>query len=448
MIKNKSKQEQGYWFEDEVKKPIHMNRIGEVLNNRDYLIGKHKILNKPNAMWQGEEFKTCKLLLQEAKTILKFHVTYLLGKRPSITGTEKIVKELNKVYRKGNYHKVDFNLLDSVLKYGDAFEYIYYDNYTNKITSKIINTEDSYPIYDDNGDYVGFVEYWTNDDSKISYYNVYSENYVERYSNEGGEIHQLEIVRNLTGLPIHYTNRELGDVFGVSEIKDIKPILDLVEEILSKMTDAVYQLSLNPIPIVIGQEVEGTIDTNVVGQGLNLEVGSEFNFANAEMDSNTIKLLLDTLHKKLEVIAGIPSVAMGNTNVANVSEVSLNMLYSLSAVKAMFNEQFMREGMLKRYEVIQMLLERYFNINFDDDDYIDIEFNYNTPINTAELIENLKKLWEMGAISIQTIIEKSNINDVGQELERLEGEKDTKKDSVNVDDIVNVEGEEVDSKVG
>ncbi|KHO38930.1 portal protein [Clostridium tetani] len=413
-----------FWFEEEVQQGYHLQRISNVLNNKKYLNGKHKILKREDSKWKGEEFITTKLVLQEAKTILNFHATYLLGKPISLNGSSDMVKEFTKVYRKGKYNRTDYKILDNVLKFGDTFEYIYIEG--DRIKSKIIKSEDSYPVYsEDTGEYIGFIEHWTSCSNNVSYYNIYYPDRVEVWNNEGGELQKVNEYINISGLPIHYKN--FNDRFGRSELEDIKPILDQIEDILSKMTDAVYTLSLNPIPVSIGQRIEGTIPSEAVGYSLNLDVGS-FSFVNAEMDYNTIKLLLDTLHKKLETVASIPSVATGNTNVANVSEVSLSMLYSLSSVKAMMNEQWLRNGFEDRWEVIRQLLEMQ-GKKFNDDDYVDVEFNYSKPVNSEELLKNLRNQWEMGAISLQTIIEKSNLTtDVQAELERLEeqGAKSTK----------------------
>ncbi|NME94604.1 phage portal protein [Clostridium cochlearium] len=411
-----------FWFEEEVQQGYHLQRISNVINNKEYLSGKHKILKRMDSQWKGEEFITTKLIIQEAKTILNFHSTYLLGKPVSLNGSGDMVKEFTKVYRKGKYNRIDYKILDNVLKFGDCFEYIYVEG--NKIKSKIIKSEDSYPIYsEDTGDYIGFIEHWTSCSNNVNYYNIYYPDRVECWNNEGGELQKTNEYINISGLPIHYKNfNDLDDRFGRSELEDIKPILDQIEDILSKMTDAVYTLSLNPIPVSVGQRIEATIPSEAVGYMINLDAGS-FDFVNATMDYQTIKLLLDVLHKKLETVASIPSVAMGNTNVANVSEVSLSMLYSLSSVKAMMNEQWLRDGFEDRWEVIRKLLEMQ-GITFNDDDYVDVEFNYSKPVNSEELLNNLKTQWEMGAISLQTIIEKSNLTqDVQAELERLEKQR-------------------------
>ena len=231
---------------------------------------------------------------------------------------------------------------------------------------------------------------------------------------------------------VHYKNySDYDERFGRSELEDIKPIIDLLEDLLSKMTDAVYTLSLNPLPVSIGQKIEGSIDADVVGTLIELDAG-DFKFANAQMDYNTIKLLLDNLKEQLSIVASVPTTALGNTNISNVSEVSLSMLYNLAESKAMLNEKWLKEGFTERWNKIESILSMQ-GIKLDDSEYIDIEFNYSKPINKMELIESIEKLYNMNAISVKSIIEKNNItNDVVQEIERLKDEgRYNNKDIVN-----------------
>ena len=421
-------------------------RVGRVLSNKEYLKGNHKILEREDSKWKGEVFYTTKLVLQEAKTIMNFHDTYLLGKNVSLKGTEGIVKEFNNVYRKGKFNKTDFDILRKVNRFGDCFEYIYIED--DVIKSKVIVPEDGFPIFsEDSNEYIGFIEHWTNAQSKVSYYNVYYIDKVEMYCNEGGEVYLIDTQSNISGLPVHYKNfSEYDEDFGRSELDDIIPIFDQLEDILSKMTDAVYTLSLSPMPVSIGQGIQGTIPSDSVGFSINLDNG-DFKFANATMDYNTIKLLLDNLHNKLQTIAGIPSVAMGNSNVANVSEVSLSMLYSLASVKAMINEKWLREGFEDRWDVIRGLLVKQ-GIEFNADEYVDVEFNYSKPINQTELLTNLKTQWDMNAISLQTIIEKSELTtDSVQEIERIEKDKSNEvKKTIDKSEDIDIDGSRVIDK--
>ncbi|NMM65543.1 phage portal protein [Clostridium sp. P21] len=415
------------WFADEVKKATHLNRIADVLENKDYLAGRHKVLKREDIKYKEQEYITRKIVIQEAKTILNFHSTYLLGKPISLVGTENMVKECEKIYRRGEYNDIDYRILDKMSKYGDAYEYVYIDNGT--IKSKIIDSADGYPVYSEDGQYVAFVEYWII--NAISYYNVYYMDHVEEWNNEGGELNLVNEYKNITGLPIHYHSlSDEDDNFGISVLKDIRPLLDEIEDLLSKMGDGIYTLSLNPILTTIGQQLEGTISADAVGYSVALEAGSDMKYVTATMDYSTIKLYLDTLAQKLNLVAHMPSIVGGNTNVANVSEVSLKLLYQLADVMAMLNEKCIRKGIRKRFEIFKKILELK-GIKFAEDDYIDVEFNYSRPVNAAELLDNISKQFAMGAISKRSIIEKSPLtSNVDMEMNRLKKE-DSSNNSTN-----------------
>lgn len=403
------------WFVEECNKTINTHRISKVFGLKEYLSGRHKVLTREDMKFKEKEFKVKKLILNNAKTILNFHSTYLLGQAVSLVGTEKIINVFEDVYRFGNYNDTDFKLLDKMIKFGDSFEYIYKDG--DRIKSKVIASEDSYPVFSDNGEYIAFIESWTNIDN-ITYWNVYYEDRVEEYTNEGGYIHLLGAYKNISGLPIHYHMiSDEDDRFGEGLLENIIPILDEIEDLLSKMGDSIYTLSLNPLLLTVGQAIEGTISNDAVGYNIALENGSDMKYVNAEMDYNTIKYYLDTLQNNLNMCAYMPSILGGNTNIANVSEVSLKLLYQLADVYAMLTEKAMRNGMNERFNVIRNILG--FN---DDKDYINIVFNYSRPQNASELLDNIKKQFEMNAISLQTIIEKSPLTtDVNMELGRIKG---------------------------
>lgn len=420
-----------YWFAEEVQQAHHISRVSKVLNNKQYLNGKlHKVLERQDTQYKNEELKVSKMILQTSKAILRTHNSYIMGKRVSLTGTDNMVKEYNKVFRKGKYNSINYKIVKDLNAYGDIFEYVYYSN--GKATSKLISSEDGYPIYDDMGDYVGFIEHWTDALSSIAYYIVYKDNVVERWTNKGGNYILEDTKANITGLPIHYTNGQDTEIenFGRSLLEDIKPILNKVEYLLNKMDDAITVLSLNPIPYVSGQRVEGSIDADSIGYMISLEDGAEFKYAVAELDSNSIKILYNALVEQLVIISGVPSHMFGQSNIANVSEVSLKILYQNLDAMARELEVYLRDGLEERFEKLEVLLNKK-GIRFSDEDYIDLEFNYNRPIDSSEVIEQLSKQYNDGAISKRTYIEKSPLtNNVDSEIKRIE------EDSKNIESVV------------
>jgi SPP1 family phage portal protein len=368
-------------------------------------------------------YKVKKLILQNAKTILNFHSTYLLGKSVSLTGSEVLVKDLQTVYNYGNYNSIDWELLDKLCKYGDSFEYIYRDG--ERITSKVIDSNVSYPIYSDSGEYVAFIEYWTNLEH-ISYYNVYYNDRVDEWSNEGGDLHLVQSYTNESGLPIHYFNASDWDYReGEGLLENIIPILDEIEDLLSKLGDSIYTLSLNPLLLTTGQAIEGSVSNDAVGYNVALEVGSDMKYVHSEMDYNSIKYYLDTLQNQLNFCSYIPSILGGSGNIANVSEVSLKMLYNLADVYAMLSERVMRNGFNERFNIIRKLIG-----NENKDEYVNVTFNYSRPQNMSELLDNIKKQFDMNAISLETIIEKSPLTeDKTMELNRLKESDVNRNDS-------------------
>lgn len=411
------------WFTREVEKANNTTRIAKCYMLKNYLHGTHKVLNRQNTKLKEQEFKVKKLILQNAKTILNFHSTYLLGKPVSLTGTESLVKELQSVYNYGGYNEIDWELLDKLIKYGDSYEYIYKDG--DRITSKVIDSNVSYPVYSDHGDYIAFIEYWCNLEH-VSYWNVYYSDHVEEWSNEGGEEHLLAEYANETGLPIHYFNSSDWDYReGEGLLENIIPILDEIEDLLSKLGDSIYTLSLNPLLLTTGQAIEGSVSADAVGFNVALEVGSDMKYVHSEMDYNSIKYYLDTLQNQLNFCSYLPSILGGNGNIANVSEVSLKLLYQLADVYAMLSEKIMRKGFNERFNVIRRLIGRE-----DKGEYVNVSFNYSRPQNASELLDNITKQFKMNAISLQTILEKSPLTaDTVMEMNRLQKGVDNKNDS-------------------
>lgn len=403
------------WFLEEINKPYHTRRIGNVRSNGNYLGGQHKVLLREDAKYKGKELITRKTIINYAKTILNFHATYLLGKPVSLTGDDEIVSTFNDIYKLGLYNTIDYQILDRVNKFGDAYEVVYVDN--GIIKSKVLDSADCYPVYDDMGEYISFIEHWTDAYSSISYYNVYYPTYVEYWTNEGGDEILLDTKINVCGLPIHYHNFNDNDYYyGESILEDIRPLLDELEDILSKMGDAIYINSLNPMNVAIGQRIESTIPADATGYVLNIDNG-DYKSVSTVMDYQTIKLYLDNVKQFLNDIACIPSALGSNTNIANVSEVSLKMLFHMANIKAMETMKWLNIGMQERFKKFKDILNMQ-GIKVSGD--VEVDYNISMPVATDEVVGNLQKMKEMGAISVDTIMEKSGmIGDVHVEKERL-----------------------------
>lgn len=259
------------WFQEEVIQGNHAKRINDVINNRDYLAGRHKVLLRQDSQYKGKTLIVRKTILNYAKTVIRFHNTYLLGKPVQLScKDENTANTFADIYRLGHYDTVDYQIIDRVNKFGDAYEAIYVDN--GVIRSKVLDNACSYPVYDDIGEYISFIEHWTDAYTAITYWDVYYPNYVEHWNNEDGVEHLVSTERSV-GLPIHYHNFNDEDYnFGLSMLVDIKPIMDDLEDIMSKLGDAIYVNTLNPMPVATGQRIESSIPADATGYVLNLDV--------------------------------------------------------------------------------------------------------------------------------------------------------------------------------
>lgn len=411
----------GTWFQTEIKKLRYTDRINRVMGIDEYLRREHKVLQLPSFEFKEHTFEPTKLILQTLKSIIKFHSSYIVGTPVSITGDKEFVSFLNTIYKKGGYQKTDLELAKDLITYGDTFEYVYLDDKGN-IRSKIIRNKDSYPIYNGMGEYISFVEYWKDEDTRKDHYIVYYPDMVEIY--EGNKL--IDTKANLTGLPIWYSSMDKSkyDKFGDPFPLDLIGVMDTIEILLSKLDSAVNTLSLNPLGVVSGQRIDSSIPTNIVGAVMNLEDGSKFEWANAQMDRESIKLELDYVIQQFYAIACVPASIMGQSNVANVSETSITMLYQQTDNFARQYIASLTEGFSQRLEYIRKLME-YNSQSVSDEvfDTINFVFNVSRPVDNAADMENMQIQYNCGAISRQTIIDRSPYTtDTALELKRIADE--------------------------
>ncbi len=416
------------WYQDEIRKTEHMQRINMVSDIDSYLLREHKVLQRPNFQFKDKEFQTAKIILQTVKTIVNFHTSYTVGNPISFTGDKELVELIERVYRKGQFTKQDYEITTQLMKYGNAWEYIYLQD--NKIKSKVFINDECYPCYDDKGNYYAFIEYWRDKGSGAEYHTIYYPDRVETYvDNE-----LTDTNKNLTGLPIHYKSMvpSAYTQFGEPFINDLIPIIDQVEQLLSRLDDAVQTLSMNPIGVLTGlSTVDEMIDSNMVGACVQLAEG-DFKYATVTMDHANIKQELDSLLMQFYGIACVPASVLGQSNVANVSEVSLSMLFNSTDNVARQNMFALKEGFAIRWEYMRKLLELQGTPIKDElFDTLDCSFNVNRPVDTESAMKEMKMQHEMGAISKQTIIENSkHTPNTALELERIKAEEDDRAERV------------------
>lgn len=407
-----------YWFVEEVSNVTNQQRVQDVIDKKEYLNGDHAILHKPSYKYNGKEFTPRKLVLNYAKTLLNFQSAFLLQHPMTITGNVEVREQFQKISKKGNYHRLNKKLLDKLLKYGMVAEYVYLKD--GVIKSKIIDASEGYPVYDNDNELIAFVEAYVSD--AITYYVVYTDKSVAKYDNNGGELRLTEQYVNLSGLPIVYTtNNELSDVDGRSELDDWISILDSMEDLISKYTDSFYKF-MNPIPVSVGQQLKGEgLPSSIVGGGITLDDGSDFKLVSNGLDYRSFETLYKTMLQSLLDTSQTPAISMNKTDISNLSEVSIKLLFQLADIKASQNETYIRDGLDQRFDKIRRLLALQ-GIVYSDKEYdtLDVVFHYATPSNDKEIIENLKTLRELGGLSLESLIEQSPLTtDVQMEIQKI-----------------------------
>lgn len=80
-------------------------------------------------------------------------------------------------------------------------------------------------------------------------------------------------------------------VFSIGIVAQLIPIMNEIEQLLSKMSDSVTTLSMNPMGVVTGQRLDESVHSDLVGATLNLEEGGTFDWATANLDYNSITSL-------------------------------------------------------------------------------------------------------------------------------------------------------------
>ena len=424
------------WFRDECMKTWHVNRVHDILDTKEYLAGKHRILTRNNENWNGKAYETRKIILQLPKTLCNFETSFLLKNPVTLVCEEQdTLKALKDVYKRARYDNIDFKLLDKMVKYGEIYEYVYVDD-KEKITSRIIPGEDSYPVFDDRGKMICFVEYYVIEG--VSYYTVYEESKVKTYTDDGGDLRQIGEYDNLSGLPIQYkTMNEMDSERGRSDIDDYVGIVDSLEDLISKYTDALHKY-ISGIPVLtgeklkIGKQGEGQVDPNAVGFVLQIEQGSEFGIVQNKMDSNSFKALYDKLLNNLLLAAQCPSIALNQQELSNISETSIKMTYSLATIKAKQNSECLLDGFEQRWDKIMKLLELQ-GVKVEGD--VDCTFEFDIPENSAQIIEDIDNLREHGLISKETALSRiPYVYDVQSEMEKIKAEEKEKgKETENKD---------------
>ena len=115
----------------------------------------------------------------------------------------------------------------------------------------------------------------------------------------------------------------------------------------------------------------------------------------------------------------------------------------MASVFADENKKWLNIGFKERFDMFKKILAMQgIKVNGD----VEIIYNVAMPVASTEMIANLKALQEMGAISRETIMEKTEyVSDVEVEKKRLQGEEPIVNDANRSGDKVGNKDDNVDN---
>jgi len=411
------------WFVDEVMKQSNSDRINNIIAIKDYLSGRHSILNREVIVHNGKTYKSTAIVLNYAKPLLTFQTSFLF-KNPItlMADDDNTLVAMQEVYKTGHYNDLDYSIAERLNKYGQVFEYIYIDN--GIIKSHLINAEECYPIFDEEtGEYIALIQYYTVASSGVSYYTIFTEDEVVKYNDKGNVLRKVAEYDNLSGLPIMYIEPfENDSTMPHSDIEDYVNIIDNMESLISKYFDSFYKF-LNPIPVTtgtklnIGKNGEGAIDKDIVGYALQLDDGSTFDMVLGKMDYQSLKGLYDILMKDILNISMTPAISMSAQEISNLAETSIRMMYTLPIMKGAMKSKILKAGFIERWNKIKKLLG-YMSINVNGN--VDCEFDYAIPENTQQIVADIIALKQNGLIDLDTALTQNpyiyNVSEVKNKL--------------------------------
>lgn len=349
-------------------------------------------------------------------------VSYLLSKTPTLKSENiEILKNLDDVFLKKLYQ-----IGEDVYVAGAGYLYIFFDG--DKIKFKRFNPQDCIPIWEDEEkeQLKGFARVYStqviegNFIKEVNKVEYYTQDKIEifSYDNGVGRKEAEHSYLNINGKSFGWGKIPIicFRTNGVPLLNRVKSIQDSINEVLSDFKNEMEESHRTTILVIKGYGgADGTFRKNLNTFGyIPVDEDGGVDTLKVEVNSSNYESILRLLRKSfIENIKGYDAKSdkiMGNANQMNIksmySDIDLDSSILEREIKRAFTE-------------LKYFFEMAYKTKIKD---FDIVFNKDIMINEAEVIENCKN--SMGVISKRTILENHSwVNDVDEELKRLEEEK-------------------------
>lgn len=207
-------------------------------------------------------------------------------------------------------------------------------------------------------------------------------------------------------------------------IGDYERVTDLLTAYSKLMSCAVddYESISNAILLIkdskrIDEETKKSLNSTRAIQLFS--ENAEMAFINKTLDSEFVKTLRQAIREDILTVCNVPDLTDEKFS-GNTSGVALRYkLIGFENLRA-DKELYFKQALNRRWEIISLYPAKRFEINAEN---ININMFANLPKNIEKIIQ-LAQLKNEGALSLRTMLEKSQlVDDVEEELERIEEEK-------------------------
>lgn len=386
----------------------------------EYYIGKHTILNQSKPPGKPNN----RIVVNFCKNITNTTVGYFMGKPLTYKCNDtQLLDEINEVVKYNDDQHVNAKLAKDLSIMGRACEVLWFDG--ERIRYNAVNPMNVIVVYDSTmernvTDAIRWVDEFDDDGKRTRYIYVYDAEQVITYKFDG-TLQELERQRHFfkqVPVNMYYNNDdERGD------FEDIIPQNDAYNTMQSESVND-FQKYADAILVLKNMRMPEKTDENGYRDKDVLEI---FNDGDA---SYLVKQVNDAYVENIKNRLKEDIYTMSNT--VNMSDDQFSQAASGRALqqkwmnfenRVSITESFFKKGLMRRLELIceHLNLKKTVGYNYTD---ISIQFTRNIPVDEPELTTETVQL--DGIVSRETLLSRLPfIDDVQEELKRIEKERDT-----------------------
>lgn len=404
-----------------------LNKLPILQRYKDYYDGNQDILYK---QYRNPDITHNAVISNYCYNIVSNYEGYLCG-LPITYNSEEDISDLTNILDYNDVHNEDSNLLESALIYGVSYEVNYID-YEANVRFKMFDSKEIIPIYSNDleSELLACIRIYSANDienDQKTYVDVYTDKEIRHYESLLGfaSLNFIESKR-------HYYNMVPITVFSLNE--EEKSIFDRIillqnayNNLLSCSIDD-YEAFVDSYLVLIGatvddDELEKIRQRRVIEAD---EVGQVFYLTKDEKGEQKTQWLLNEIKEEIHKIAQSPDFS----DESFMSQSGIAIRYRLLGMEnqASSIESAMKKALLRRIELINQMQR--LTLSGEGWSQIDIVFTRNLPSDLQEIITNINSLRSL--VSDKTLLSQLPfIKDVDKELELLEEQRESEKDSVN-----------------